>query len=306
MESLGAKLSYAYRRASNIVVSRRGGGEREKGRRGGGKLPTGCASFINKFEFSHSRKYFFKKKSQFINFEMQRLALFSEALDEPPVPFEKMPFRRCMMYRVIDSSDWLEGPRNGSCNGSWNGRAERESRRKRPLEGKEEEGDGKGVGAGGRSRSEGGRGEGGGGMSRYKGEEGEVRGERKVDVKEGGWGSISAWRRGGMQRREAMVGEASEGKKRREGGEEEEEEGGVEGMERLRTAALLCGVGPINVRNLHMWAHWNEKFLLPIIVNRLCFAEREGMDLLFLMADHRTGSSLSEQGVCLSLSVSNG
>jgi len=105
-----------------------------------------------------------------------------------------------------------------------------------------------------------------------------------------------------MRGREGMVGGASEGKERREGGEEEEEEG-VEGMERLRAAALLCGVGPINLRNLHMWAHWNEKFLLPIIVNRLCFAEREGMDLLFLMADHRTGSSLSRRRVCVCLSL---
>jgi hypothetical protein len=108
-----------------------------------------------------------------------------------------------------------------------------------------------------------------------------------------------------MRGREGMVGGASEGKERREGGEEEEEEGveGMERLERLRTAALLCGVGPINLRNLHMWAHWNEKFLLPIIVNRLCFAEREGMDLLFLMADHRTGSSLSRRRVCVCLSL---
>jgi len=137
--------------------------------------------------------------------------------DDEPVALQHLPHRRCMMYRVRDSSSW-------------------------------------GLGAGGE--------EGAGGKGiRDSGEEG---GEESVGrVCAGGMGSCRFQGRGGGQ----------------EGG------GGAGG--RLRRAALLCGVGPVDLRNLHGWAHWNERALLPIIVNRLCLAESEDMDLLFLLAVHR-------------------
>jgi len=141
--------------------------------------------------------------------------------DDEPVALQHLPHRRCMMYRVRDSSSW-------------------------------------GLGEGGEERA-------GAGGKRDSGLVGG--GESVGRVCEGGMGSC------------LFQGMGGEGREGAEGG------GGVGG--RLRRAALLCGVGPVGLRNLHGWAHWNERALLPIIVNRLCFAESEDMDLLFLLAVHR-------------------
>jgi len=49
-------------------------------------------------------------------------------------------------------------------------------------------------------------------------------------------------------------------------------------------AALLTGVGPIDGDSADMFSHYSEEIDVAILVNRLCFARRENMDLLFLVS----------------------
>jgi len=51
---------------------------------------------------------------------------------------------------------------------------------------------------------------------------------------------------------------------------------------RQQGAALLTGIGPVDGDSTSIFSRYSEEIDIPILVNRLCFASREGMDLLFL------------------------
>ena len=55
-------------------------------------------------------------------------------------------------------------------------------------------------------------------------------------------------------------------------------------MKLQQGAALLTGIGPIDGDSADTFSHYSEEIDVAILVNRLCFARREKMDLLFLVS----------------------
>jgi len=47
-------------------------------------------------------------------------------------------------------------------------------------------------------------------------------------------------------------------------------------------SALLTGIGPVDGDGTGIFSRYSEEIDIPVLVNRLCFARRESMDLLFL------------------------
>lgn len=61
--------------------------------------------------------------------------------------------------------------------------------------------------------------------------------------------------------------------------------------------ALLTGIGPIDGDSTSIFSRYSEEIDIPILVNRLCFARREGMDLLFLAGT--TSTQLGQSALAL-------
>lgn len=74
----------------------------------------------------------------------------------------------------------------------------------------------------------------------------------------------------------------------------------------LQGVALLTGIGPIDGDSSDIFSRYSEEVDIPILVNRLCFARREKMDLLFLagtmsMQSGQTALALKAKGVMAAL-----
>jgi hypothetical protein len=62
-------------------------------------------------------------------------------------------------------------------------------------------------------------------------------------------------------------------------------------------AALLTGIGPVDGDGAGVFSRYSEEIDIPVLVNRLCFARRENMDLLFLAGTLSTQHGQSSLGL---------